>query len=84
MNDFEKEVITKLTQIETKLNALPCDKHGKQIDKLDKSINGENGSIGIWEEVRRIKWENKRMASIIPSGIILIYELIKFKITGKW
>jgi len=84
MNDFEKEVITKLTQIETKLNALPCKEHEINIKKLNTSINGDDKNVGLWEIVRQIKRDNKRMASIIPSGIILVYELVKFKITGKW
>jgi len=85
-----EELIATVSRIETKMDDfhantnLRCSKHAIQIAAHEMNLNGDGGREGINEKLRAFEKRHMFIALMLPNFIIIMWEIIKHRLTGTW
>jgi hypothetical protein len=90
MSNKIEELISTVTRIETKMDDFHrttgerCAKHSVQLAAHEMNLNGDGGREGINEKLRAFEKRHMFIAMVIPNFIIIVWEVLKHKLTGNW
>jgi hypothetical protein len=75
-----------VARIEQKVDDIKprLDKHSAQIQEHEVNLNGDKEVEGINEWRRNFYKRHALISALVPSSIVIGWELVKHKLTGKW
>jgi hypothetical protein len=60
------------------------DKHSSQIAEHETNLNGDKDTEGLNEWRRNFNKRHALISGIVPTVILIAYETIRYRITGRW
>ena len=75
-----------VARIEQKVDDIKprIDSHSVQIQRHEVNLNGSGECEGLNEWKRTLSRRHAFSITLVPSGIFIIWEVLKHKLTGKW